>query len=74
MDDEVAAVKRLYKKYQVDYPVLMGDPQLAERFGGVLGLPLSYLIDSEGRVVARYQGDVNLKQLELQIKALLPRQ
>jgi cytochrome c biogenesis protein CcmG/thiol:disulfide interchange protein DsbE len=52
----------------------MGDPQLAESFGGVLGLPLSYLIDSQGRVVARYQGDADLKQLELQIKSLLPSQ
>ena len=74
MDDDVAPVKRAYKKYQMDYPVLMGDPQLAERFGGVLGLPLSYLIDSEGRVVARYQGELNLKQLESQIKSLLRRQ
>jgi len=74
MDDDVAPVKRAYRKYQMDYPVLMGDPQLAERFGGVLGLPLSYLIDSEGRVVARYQGEINLDQLELQIKSLLSRQ
>jgi len=73
MDDDVAPVKRAYEKYQMDYPVLMGDPQLAERFGGVLGLPLSYLIDSEGRVVARYQGEVNLRQMESQIKSLLPR-
>ena len=51
----------------------MGDPQLAERFGGVLGLPLSYLIDSDGRVIARYQGDLDLKKLESQIKSLLPR-
>ena len=74
MDDEVAPVKRECKKYRVNYPVLMGDPHLAERFGGVLGLPLSYLIDSAGRVVARYQGDLNLEQLELQVKSLLPRQ
>jgi cytochrome c biogenesis protein CcmG, thiol:disulfide interchange protein DsbE len=73
MDDELAPVKRAYKQYQMDYPVLMGDPQLAERFGGVLGLPLSYLIDADGRIVARYQGDLDLKKLELQIKSLLPR-
>ena len=73
MDDELAPVIRAQEKYQMDYPVLIGDPQLAERFGGVLGLPLSYLIDSEGRVVARYQGDLDLKRLESQIKSLLPR-
>ena len=74
MDDELAPVKRAYKQYRMDYPVLMGDPQLAERFGGVLGLPLSYLIDADGRIVARYQGDLDLKKMELQIKSLLPRQ
>jgi len=51
----------------------MGDAQLGERFGGVLGLPLSYLIDPDGRVVGRYQGEPNLKKLESQIKPLLLR-
>lgn len=73
MDDELAPVKRAYQKFQMDYPVLMGDPQLAEQFGGVLGLPLSYLIDADGRIAARYQGDLDLKKLELRIKSLLPR-
>jgi len=74
MDDALAPVKRAQQKYHMDYPVLMGDPELAQRFGGVLGLPLSYLIGTDGRIVARYQGDLDLKKLELQIKSLLPRQ
>ena len=44
-----------------------------ESFGGVLGLPLSYLIDPDGRVIGRYQGELDLKKLESQIKSLLPR-
>jgi peroxiredoxin len=71
MDDDAAPVKRAYEKYHLNYPVVMGDAQLGERFGGVLGLPLSYLIDPDGRVVGRYQGEADLKQLELQIKSLL---
>jgi thioredoxin-like negative regulator of GroEL len=51
----------------------MGDAELGQRFGGVLGLPLSYLIDADGRIVDRYQGDLNLEQLESKIKSLLPR-
>jgi hypothetical protein len=31
----------------------MGDAQLGEGFGGVLGLPLSYLIDPDGHIVGR---------------------
>ena len=73
MDDDAAPVKRVYAKYHLNYPVVMGDAQLGERFGGVLGLPLSYLIDPDGRVVGRYQGEADLKQLESQIKSMLRR-
>jgi hypothetical protein len=51
----------------------MGDAQLGAHFGGVLGLPLSYLIDPDGRIVWRYQGELDLKHLESKIKSLLPR-
>ena len=73
MDDTAGPVKRAYEKYHLNYPVMMGDAQLGERFGGVLGLPLSYLIDPQGRIVGRYQGESNLEKLESQIKSLLPR-
>jgi len=73
MDDDSAPVKRAYEKFHLNYPVVMGDAQLGELFGGVLGLPLNYLIDMDGRVVGRYQGEVDLKKLELQVKSLLPR-
>jgi cytochrome c biogenesis protein CcmG/thiol:disulfide interchange protein DsbE len=72
MDDDSARVVRAYEKYHLNYPVAMGDAKLGELFGGVLGLPLSYLIDADGRVVGRYQGETDLKQLEARIKSLLP--
>jgi cytochrome c biogenesis protein CcmG, thiol:disulfide interchange protein DsbE len=73
MDDDPIPVKRAYEKYHLNYPVVMGDARLGQRFGGVFGLPLSYLIDPDGHVVGRYQGEPDLKQLESQIKSLLPR-
>ncbi len=74
MDDRAAPVKRVYEKYHLNYPVVMGDAELGQRFGGVLGLPLSYLVDPDGRIIARYQGELDLNKLEAQIKSLLPRQ
>jgi cytochrome c biogenesis protein CcmG/thiol:disulfide interchange protein DsbE len=73
MDDSAAPVRRAYLKYRLNYPVVMGDAALGERFGGVLGLPLSYLIDRDGRILGRYQGDLNLNDLESKIKSLLLR-
>ncbi len=72
MDDSVTPVKRLLARRPVTYPLLMGDAKLGEEYGGVLGLPLSYLIDGRGRIVARFQGSNDLAAMERQIKALLP--
>ena len=71
MDDEEAAVKRFLAKHDVPYPVLMGDAKLGKSFGGVYGLPQSFLIDAHGRIVFRNVGDLNLEALRLQIEDLI---
>lgn len=73
MDDDSAPVKRTVRKYGIVYPVVMGDAPLGELYGGVLGLPQSYLIDASGRIVARYQGEADLNQMESRIEELLER-
>jgi cytochrome c biogenesis protein CcmG/thiol:disulfide interchange protein DsbE len=73
MDDDSAPVKRTLRKYGIVYPVVMGDAPLGELFGGVLGLPQSYLIDGSGHIVARYEGEPDLAQMESRIKELLTR-
>ena len=74
MDDDVTSVKQLLAQRPVQYPIVMGDAKLGEQFGGVLGLPLSFLIDAQGRIVARYQGESDLARMETKLKELLPRQ
>jgi len=71
MDDDVSEVKKFLAAHPVSYPIMMGDAQLAEHFGGVLGLPLSYLIDAQGRVIARYQGEADLAKMEAKVRELL---
>ena len=74
MDDESESVRQLLARHPVSYPVVMGDARLGERFGGVLGLPLTLLIDAQGRVVARFQGAANLPAMEAKLRQLLARQ
>lgn len=71
MDDDATPVRGLAAKLRVNYPVAMGDEGLGELYGGVLGLPLTYLIDRDGVVRARFQGETDLKAMEAQVKALL---
>ncbi len=71
MDDEPQAVAPVVRKLGLSYPVVIGDVTLAELYRGVLGLPLSYLIDRSGRVVARWQGEQDLALMERRIQATL---
>jgi peroxiredoxin len=71
MDDDKAPVQKAARKFQLTYPVVMGDEHLGERYGGVLGLPVTYLISPEGKILARYQGETDLNQLEKCIASLL---
>lgn len=71
MDDAEAPAKRLLAKRPVDYPVVLGDAQLGEIYGGVLGLPQTFLIDRRGFIIARYKGEADLAQIEARIKSLL---
>jgi cytochrome c biogenesis protein CcmG/thiol:disulfide interchange protein DsbE len=73
MDDSAGPVKRLLSQRPVSYPVIMGDTKLAQLYGGIYGLPSTFVIDPKGHIVARYRGEVDLKQLESLLKSLLPK-
>jgi peroxiredoxin len=73
MDDDPELVRKVYAKLRVNYPVAMGDEQFGELYGGVLGLPVTYLIDTNGEVRAEFHGETDLDAMEAQMKLLLPR-
>jgi cytochrome c biogenesis protein CcmG/thiol:disulfide interchange protein DsbE len=73
MDDDQKPVQHFLQKTPLDYPVIMGDTALAKLYGGVLGLPLTYLINPQGKVEGRYLGGTDLSAVETQIKRLLAR-
>ena len=71
MDDDATPVRALAPKMHWNYPILMGDARLGRLYGGVLGLPVTYLIDRHGRIRARLEGATDLPALEARIRALL---
>jgi len=64
-------VMRLIEKEQINYPVLMADSAVARDFGGIVGIPTSFLVNREGKVVKRYPGYVPHALLEKDIKSIL---
>jgi len=71
MDDDAATARKLAERLKLDYPVAMGDARLGLRYGGVLGLPLSLLIDRNGVVRARFEGETDVKVMENRVRDLL---
>ncbi len=71
MDDDADTARRLVKRQHLDYPNALGDARLGARYGGVLGLPLTFLIDRSGLIRARFQGETDMKTIEKQLQALL---
>jgi cytochrome c-type biogenesis protein len=55
----------------MDYPVVLGTDDIASQFGGLIGLPTSVLISRDGKVVKRYVGLVNQKDLDKEIQEQL---
>ncbi len=55
----------------MDYPIVLGTDDIASQFGGLIGLPTSVLISRDGKVVKRYVGLVNQKDLDKEIQEQL---
>ena len=71
MDDDEATARRTYGKLRVNYPVVMGDERLGTLYGGIFGLPVTYVIDRHGRICAKFQGETDLNGMESRIKEFL---
>jgi cytochrome c biogenesis protein CcmG/thiol:disulfide interchange protein DsbE len=71
MDDRDSALRDFYRKNKMNYPVAAGNAEIAEAYGGILGLPTSLLIGRDGRIRAKYPGLVDFAKLEQEIITLL---
>ncbi len=59
------------QKVGMNYPVLLGNEDVAKRYGGVDGLPTTFLIDRTGKIAAMHTGIVGKNTYEEEILQLL---
>jgi cytochrome c biogenesis protein CcmG/thiol:disulfide interchange protein DsbE len=71
MDDSSEPVHDFYKSFKMNYPVVMGNAGIGTQYGGILGLPMVFLIGRDGRIHARYRGAIDTTVLEKEIGDLL---
>jgi thiol-disulfide isomerase/thioredoxin len=71
MDDDIDPVRAFQQQYKMNYPVALGSPKLADQYGGVLGLPITFVIDPSGQIVVRHIGATSASVIEAEIQKLL---
>jgi thiol-disulfide isomerase/thioredoxin len=55
----------------VNYPILIGNDDVAEKFAGLIGLPTTILISQDGRQVKRIDGLLSYDEVDKTIQSLL---
>jgi thiol-disulfide isomerase/thioredoxin len=71
MDDEPGPVVQFYKEFRMNYPVAVGNQRIGELYGGIFGLPTTFLIGRDGRIYAKHTGGINPAIIEGEVQQLL---
>lgn len=59
------------KEKGINYPVVYGNQNVTELYGGIEAIPTSFIIDQQGKIVASYQGLMPIQTYENHIRKLL---
>jgi cytochrome c biogenesis protein CcmG/thiol:disulfide interchange protein DsbE len=72
MDESGAKVVAPFaKEYGITYPLALGNTKVTRSYGGIRGIPASFLIDREGKIVQKWVGMINEETLEKAVTAVL---
>ncbi len=66
-----SAVKPFVEAHGFTYPVLIGDKRITATYGGIRGIPTTFVIDRQGRIVEKYVGYRDKQVFESVIRKLL---
>lgn len=66
-------VRKFILRYGMKYPVVMGNSSVGKDFGGIRGLPTTFILDQQGTIVKRYDGyrPAYIKDMRKTIEQLL---
>jgi thiol-disulfide isomerase/thioredoxin len=64
-------VEKFVEKLEINFPVFIGNAKIGRGFGGVMGIPVTFLVDREGNLVKRLDGYISEKVLVKQLELLL---
>lgn len=66
-----APVKEFVQRFNMNYPVVMGDEKMVQAFGGIEALPTTFIINRAGHLTGMHVGFTDKQAFEKEIKPLL---
>lgn len=66
-----AGVKEFAEKMKMNYPLVMGNAEIVEAYGGIQAIPTTFIIDREGQIRNVHRGYLTKSALEKAVKPLL---
>lgn len=70
-EGDVRSVKAFINQFGINYPIVMGTQQVAAAFGGMEGVPTTFIMDRRGNIVFKHVGYAPSSVFEDTIKKLL---
>jgi thiol-disulfide isomerase/thioredoxin len=70
-DADEKTIADFARKMKINYPVVIGTEKVADLYGGINGMPMTFYLDRSGKVVNRVLGLVSESEIEESIKKSL---
>jgi thiol-disulfide isomerase/thioredoxin len=71
MDSGPEPVLDFYKEFKMNYAVALDSEDLDQLYGGIIGIPTTFLVGRDGRIYAKHLGMTDPSVFEEEIKTLL---
>jgi peroxiredoxin len=71
MDDTADPVRKYARTIGINYPVALADEKVVARYGGILGVPVNFVIARDGGIVSKHVGETDLVKLEQELTSQL---
>jgi len=71
MDDDAEPARKFSEEFHMNYPIVMGNAKIGEAYGGVLGVPIAFLVDRHGRIAAKHTGATDQAVFDREVRLLL---
>jgi peroxiredoxin len=68
---ELGVVDSFVQEMKIPYTILLGDEVVVKNYGGFKGIPTTFLLDRNGRIVKKYSGQITEEALKSDLKIWL---